>query len=114
LHSDARLQAAFWGNPDLLTIYGESAGAGSVSNHLVAPRSAGLFDRAIAESGPFSAWIAKPLAIAENDFDKVLSETGCGGQGKSPGPVSCPRKLPPAGPKGSKRIPMPMKGPLAL
>ena len=114
MHSDARLQAAFWGNPDLLTIYGESAGAGSVSNHLVAPRSAGLFDRAIAESGPFSAWIAKPLAIAENDFDKVLSETGCGGQGKSSDQVSCLRNLSATDLKVSKRIPMRMKGPLAL
>lgn len=41
----------FGGNPDNITIFGESAGAGSVSYHLISPMSKGLFKRAIAQSG---------------------------------------------------------------
>ena len=41
-----------------LQAFGESAGAGSLSAHLVNPRSAGLFHSVGLESGPFAAWIA--------------------------------------------------------
>ncbi|AMO60127.1 carboxylesterase type B [Mycolicibacterium phlei] len=43
--------AAFGGDPDRVTIAGESAGGMSVCDHLVAPGSAGLFARAIIQSG---------------------------------------------------------------
>nr|XP_048287111.1 pyrethroid hydrolase Ces2e-like isoform X2 [Myodes glareolus] len=43
--------AHFGGNPDLVTIFGESAGGASVSSHVVSPMSKGLFHRAIMESG---------------------------------------------------------------
>ncbi|XP_043980928.1 liver carboxylesterase 1 isoform X1 [Gambusia affinis] len=42
---------SFGGNPDLVTIFGESAGGVSVSLLLLSPLSDGLFHRAIAESG---------------------------------------------------------------
>jgi para-nitrobenzyl esterase len=42
--------AAFGGDPDNVTIFGESAGAGVVNTLLVMPSSAGLFDQAISES----------------------------------------------------------------
>uniref|UniRef100_G3PCS1 Carboxylic ester hydrolase n=1 Tax=Gasterosteus aculeatus aculeatus TaxID=481459 RepID=G3PCS1_GASAC len=41
----------FGGNPDLVTIFGESAGGVSVSLLLLSPLSDGLFHHAIAESG---------------------------------------------------------------
>lgn len=44
--------AAFGGDPDNVTIWGESAGGISVCAQLVMPTSAGLFHRAIIESGP--------------------------------------------------------------
>ncbi|XP_041505909.1 pyrethroid hydrolase Ces2e-like isoform X4 [Microtus oregoni] len=43
--------AHFGGNPDLVTIFGESAGGTSVSSLVVSPMSKGLFHRAIMESG---------------------------------------------------------------
>jgi para-nitrobenzyl esterase len=43
--------AAFGGNPDNVTIFGESAGAMSVTSLLAMPRTEGLFRRAIAQSG---------------------------------------------------------------
>ena len=43
--------AAFGGDPDNVTIAGQSAGGHSVALHLVSPGSAGLFHRAIMQSG---------------------------------------------------------------
>ncbi|XP_052022977.1 pyrethroid hydrolase Ces2e [Apodemus sylvaticus] len=43
--------AHFGGNPDRVTIFGESAGGTSVSSHVVSPMSRGLFHGAIMESG---------------------------------------------------------------
>jgi para-nitrobenzyl esterase len=43
--------AAFGGDPNNVTIFGESAGATDVFSLLLAPRAKGLFHRAIAESG---------------------------------------------------------------
>ncbi|TMZ31294.1 carboxylesterase/lipase family protein, partial [Klebsiella pneumoniae] len=46
---------AFGGDPENITVFGESAGAGSIAALLAMPRASGLFHRAIAQSvpGPF-------------------------------------------------------------
>jgi len=43
--------AQFGGNPDNVTIFGESAGSADVCYHVASPGSRGLFHRAISESG---------------------------------------------------------------
>ena len=44
--------AAFGGDPERVTLFGESAGGISTCSHLVAPGSGGLFQRAVIQSGP--------------------------------------------------------------
>ncbi len=58
--------AAFGGDPERVTIFGQSAGGGSVASLLVMPRAAGLFGRAIAQSVPgafFTPALADDIAV---------------------------------------------------
>jgi para-nitrobenzyl esterase len=68
--------ADFGGNPDDVTIMGESAGGLSVCLHLVAPRSRGLFHRAITESGLCDSALSPEAERLEVSNDLVAA-LGC-------------------------------------
>lgn len=61
----------FGGDPDNITIFGESAGAASVSFHLMSPLTKGLFKRAIIQSGSANCWWAQ--AFEPRERAKVLA-----------------------------------------
>ncbi len=66
--------AAFGGDPDNVTIFGESGGGAKVSIMMSSPLAKGLFHRAICESGTALAIsLSKPLADIEKS-GKVLFE----------------------------------------
>lgn len=70
--------AAFGGNPDLITIFGESAGGGSVSLHLISPATRGLVRRGILQSGTLNAPWSYMTAEKADEVARVLVEDcGC-------------------------------------
>jgi para-nitrobenzyl esterase len=68
--------AAFGGDPGNVTIAGTSAGGDSTGLHLIAPGSAGLFHRAIIESGtPTIRWPS--LSEATTQGETFAARLGC-------------------------------------
>ncbi len=81
----------FGGNPDKVTIFGESAGGLSVHTQLASPEAAGLFHRAIVESGAY-ALNTTPLAAAQAAGTTAATAMGCPGQDATT--AACLRSLP--------------------
>lgn len=70
--------AAFGGDPEQVTLFGESAGGYSACVHYVAPRTEGLFRAAISESGLCTTSVLElSRAEAETAAIDVASKLGC-------------------------------------
>jgi para-nitrobenzyl esterase len=68
--------AAFGGDPNNVTIFGQSGGAGKVSTLMAMPSAKGLFHRAIAQSG--AAVTSTPKAQAARTTEQVLQRLKIG------------------------------------
>ncbi|MBO0678933.1 carboxylesterase family protein [Mycolicibacterium sp. S2-37] len=81
--------SAFGGDPQKVTLAGESAGGMSVCDHLVAPASSGLFRAAIIQSGPCQA--QADLQLAQQRSLDYAAGVGCGDPATA---ADCLRALP--------------------
>ena len=63
--------AAFGGDPDNVTVFGQSAGAVSLNAMLSRPRSGGLFHRAVLQSG---TQLIRPRAAANQVMERILAD----------------------------------------
>ncbi|XP_070577221.1 acetylcholinesterase-like [Ptychodera flava] len=69
----------FGGNPELVTIFGSSAGGAAVGYHLLSPQSRSLFRRAILQSGSPNTSALRPLSNELRDelTTPYLKSIGC-------------------------------------
>lgn len=70
--------AEFGGNPENVTLFGESAGGHSIMSHIVSPRATkeNLFQRAIVQSGSYAPF-QQPKALAQAQGQETASSLGC-------------------------------------
>ncbi len=68
--------AGFGGDPNNITVFGESAGGLSTWSNVVSPTSHGLFQKAIVESGAYAIQLPS-LAQAETAGNAIAAAVGC-------------------------------------
>lgn len=80
---------AFCGDPEQVTLFGESAGGISVMAHLASPQSQGLFHKVISMSGVWGEVPFLHMSKPPQHYSNILAENlGCP-QSDSDGRVSC-------------------------
>ncbi|CAG9859231.1 unnamed protein product [Phyllotreta striolata] len=85
--------AKFGGDPDQVTIFGQSAGATSVDFHIISPLSKGLFKQAISESGTtLCGWTLSENNETINNTNKLAKALNCPTD-SSKDMVDCLRKI---------------------
>ncbi|XP_072020281.1 cholinesterase-like [Amphiura filiformis] len=87
--------SAFGGDPDKVTIFGESAGGASVGLQLVSPHGWNYFNQGIMESGTgTSPWAVEyDIAKARKDAEFIAKDCGCD-TSSSAEMVACLRNVP--------------------
>jgi para-nitrobenzyl esterase len=89
--------AAFGGDPDNVTIFGESAGAAMVGGLIGSPVAKGLFHRGIAQSGQFMG-LGMGTMTPREQAERPLPPRGRGrgaAAGDAPAPAAAPTAYPP-------------------
>jgi para-nitrobenzyl esterase len=79
---------AFGGDPSNVTIFGQSAGGLSVLSNMASPKAAGLFHRAIVQSGAYEL-VLPTLAKGEAQGTAFAGSVGCSSQA-----IQCLRSIP--------------------
>ena len=72
--------SAFGGDPEQVTVMGQSAGAMSVQQHCISPLTHGLFNKAVLSSGGGVHKLMNNSQTYEDRYDfweKVVADTGC-------------------------------------
>ncbi len=70
--------ANFGGDPDQVTVFGESAGAADIGTLIASPLARGLFRRAIIQSGGYPLYNTTTVSDAEASGVKLMSALGAG------------------------------------
>jgi len=83
----------FSGDPNNVTIFGESAGGWSVFSHIISPLSKGLFHKAIVQSGGSEASLKNPIAF--DGSDQLSEKADCLKEGATKAEIAkCLRSIP--------------------
>ena len=86
--------AAFGGDPGKVTLFGESAGGGSVLTMITSPLAKGLVHKAIIESGGGRGSLMPPRDLTAAEKVGVAFAKGTGITGEGPEALAALRKLP--------------------